>query len=137
MSKSEMCPFCELNRDLVAASALAVAFADGHPVSRGHTLVVPRRHVDSYFDCTHEEKAALWTLVERVREVVVAAHHPDGFNVGFNAGRSAGQTVFHAHIHVIPRYTGDVDNPEGGVRHAVVGHGYYTGNAANNPSQDR
>lgn len=119
------CVFCTPDRALLATSALAVAFEDIHPVSPGHTLVIPRRHVATYFDCTAEEKAALWELVERVRQLL-ADRHPDGFNVGFNAGAAAGQTIFHAHIHVIPRYAGDVPDPRGGIRHAVIGHGHYT-----------
>ena len=118
------CPFCSISRPLLAESDLAIALEDLYPVSPGHALVIPRRHAETYFDCTAEEKAALWELVDRVRERTEAAHHPDGFNVGLNAGRAAGQTVFHAHIHVIPRYAGDVPDPRGGVRHAVVGRGF-------------
>ena len=121
----DRCSFCCLDRVLLAESPHAVAFEDAYPVSPGHTLVIPRRHVETYFDCTDDEKAALWALVDRVRGLLVAQHHPDGFNVGFNAGVASGQTVMHAHIHVIPRYVGDVADPRGGVRHAVVGRGYY------------
>lgn len=124
-SQSPECPFCDVDRRLVAESDLAIAFEDKFPVSPGHMLVVPRRHVATYFGCTQQEKLALWDLVERVRDVVLAGRRPDGYNIGFNAGTAAGQTVFHAHIHVIPRYTGDVSDPRGGVRHAVVGGGYY------------
>jgi diadenosine tetraphosphate (Ap4A) HIT family hydrolase len=119
------CVFCAPDRPVLAASTLAVAFGDLHPVSPGHTLVIPRRHVATYFECSTDEKVALWDLVERARELL-ATRHPDGFNVGFNAGAAAGQTIFHAHIHVIPRYAGDVSDPRGGVRHAVIGRGYYT-----------
>src|SRR5262245_60224585 len=116
------CPFCTLARPLLLESTLAVAFDDARPISRGHLLVAPRRHVPTYFDCTSEEKAALWALVDQARDALVERHHPDGFNVGFNAGTAAGQTVDHAHIHVIPRYRGDVEDPRGGVRHAVTSH---------------
>jgi diadenosine tetraphosphate (Ap4A) HIT family hydrolase len=111
-----------VDRPLVAQADLAIAFADGRPISPGHTLVVPRRHVASYWDCSAAEKAALWQLVETVRGLLIERHRPDAFNVGFNAGAAAGQTVFHAHIHVIPRYTGDVADPRGGVRNAVSEH---------------
>lgn len=121
----EGCPFCELERPAIAESPLAFAFSDAYPVSPGHALVVPRRHVATYFDCSPEEKADLWALVERVRDLLSSARQPSGFNVGFNAGPSAGQTVMHAHVHVIPRYDGDVADPRGGVRHAIVGRGYY------------
>ena len=80
--------------------------------------------METYFECTPEEKTALWEMVETVRRTL-EERKPDGFNIGFNVGKAAGQTVFHAHIHVIPRYEGDVPNPRGGVRHAVVGKGYY------------
>jgi diadenosine tetraphosphate (Ap4A) HIT family hydrolase len=116
------CPFCAPDRPLLAESELAIAFADGRPVSPGHTLVLPRRHVATYFDCTPAEKAALWELVERARALLASSHRPDAYNVGLNIGVAAGQTVMHAHIHVIPRYTGDVADPRGGVRNAVMTH---------------
>lgn len=119
------CPFCDVARPLVARSDLAVAFEDAYPVSPGHVLVVPRRHVPTYFECTEAEKHELWQLVEQVRVLAVNQYAPDGFNVGFNVGTAAGQTVHHAHVHVIPRYTNDVADPSGGVRHAVIGRGYY------------
>lgn len=122
-----MCPFCRREGHLLAESPLALAFEDAYPVSRGHALVVPRRHVESYFECTAEERTALWVLVEQVRLIIVGRNQPDGFNVGFNAGSAAGQTVGHAHIHIIPRYLNDVPDPRGGVRHAVIGRGYYEG----------
>ena len=117
------CPFCEVKSDLVVESPLVVAFPDKFPVSGGHTLVVPRRHVPSYFECSPEEKAEIWALVDAVREKLLSLE-PDGFNVGMNIGRAAGQTVFHAHVHVIPRRTGDSSDPRGGVRHALEGRGY-------------
>ena len=100
---------------------LAFTIRDGFPVSPGHTLVIPRRHCETYFDATPEEQAAIWTLVDETRRELDAVldPRPDGYNVGFNAGEAAGQTVMHLHIHVIPRYAGDVDNPRGGVRWVV------------------
>jgi diadenosine tetraphosphate (Ap4A) HIT family hydrolase len=112
------CPFCGL-RAPVLESELAVALEDKYPVAPGHLLVVPRRHVASYFDATAEEKAALWELVEEARNHLVATRAPDGFNLGVNVGEAAGQTVFHLHIHVIPRYTGDMSDPRGGVRGVI------------------
>lgn len=120
-----MCPFCSPAGELLAESHLVLAFEDAYPVSQGHALVVPRRHVKTYFDCTPEEKTALWALVDQVCDITARRRCPHGFNVGFNVGTAAGQTVFHAHIHVIPRYLNDVPDPTGGVRHAVIGHGYY------------
>jgi diadenosine tetraphosphate (Ap4A) HIT family hydrolase len=118
------CPFCHISNTILYETNLVISFYDAYPTSPGHTLVVPKRHVGSYFECTSEEKTALWEMVEIVRRTL-GERKPDGFNIGFNVGKAAGQTVFHAHIHVIPRYEGDVLNPKGGVRHAVVGKGYY------------
>ena len=120
------CPFCDLaQRALLIESPAVVAFEDAYSVSPGHALVVPRRHAETYFDCTEAEKLAIWIMVDRVRELQLERYRPDGINVGFNAGSAAGQTVMHVHVHVIPRYVGDVADPRGGVRHAVVGHGAY------------
>ena len=97
----------------------AAALHDGFPVSPGHTLVVPRRHVGSLFDLAPEEQQDIWALVARVRERLNADHQVDGFNVGLNDGPAAGQTVLHAHVHVIPRYEGDLPDPRGGVRWVI------------------
>jgi len=115
------CPFCDLaDRDLVWSNDQAVAFRDGFPVSPGHTLVIPRRHVATYFDANAFEQAALWQGVSAVKaQLDTLDPKPDGYNVGFNAGRAAGQTVMHLHIHVIPRYTGDMHDPRGGVRGVI------------------
>lgn len=104
-------------------NALTFAIRDAHPVSPGHTLVIPKRPIVSWFDATVAEVAAMAELVSAVKEHLDEAHHPDGYNVGFNDGAAAGQTVFHAHVHVIPRFVGDVASPAGGVRHALVGRG--------------
>lgn len=121
MDPSPDCPFCERLRsdDVVARSGHAVAFRDAYPVSPGHTLVVPRRHEPDYFALDDEERLAMWSLVATVREHLEERHAPDGYNVGVNAGGAAGQTVPHAHLHVIPRYEGDVDDPRGGIRHVI------------------
>jgi diadenosine tetraphosphate (Ap4A) HIT family hydrolase len=102
--------------DHLAENDLAFAIPDGFPVSPGHTLVVPKRLIATWFDATAEEKAALFELVDIVKRELEERFHPDGFNVGFNAGEAAGQTVPHLHVHVIPRYHGDVPDPRGGVR---------------------
>jgi len=108
--------------DWLASNDLAFAIRDRFPVSRGHTLVVPRRCVATYFEAHSAEKAALWALVDEVKAALDAELRPDGYNVGFNSGAAAGQTVFHLHIHVIPRFNGDVDDPRGGVRHVLPAH---------------
>ena len=104
---------------VVAESEVAVAFFDRFPVSRGHTLVVPKRVVASLFELDERERAAVWELVAVVRQRLAERHRPDGFNVGLNDGVAAGQTVMHAHVHVIPRYRGDRADPEGGVRGVI------------------
>src|SRR5690242_9950784 len=97
------CPFCRLLAEAdLPGNAVAALFPDGYPVSPGHTLVVPRRHVATYTDATPEERVALWTLADEVRERLVAERAPDGFNLGVNVGEAAGQTVMHLHLHVIP-----------------------------------
>ena len=98
------------------AADLAVALPDGFPVSPGHTLIVPRRHVADYFSLTHAEQTALWALVPEVKAFIERTHTPDGYNIGMNLGKAAGQTVPHVHLHVIPRYVGDAADPRGGIR---------------------
>jgi len=104
---------------------LVFTIRDGFPVSEGHTLVMPRRHVGSFFDATAEELDAIWETVRLVKEELDAELHPDGYNIGVNVGEAAGQTVDHLHVHVIPRYEGDMEDPRGGVRHVIPGKGYY------------
>jgi diadenosine tetraphosphate (Ap4A) HIT family hydrolase len=114
------CPFCapDAGRILVA-ELLAFAYRDGFPVSPGHALIVPTRHVGSWFDLADEERAAMLRLLDATRARLVAQLHPDGFNLGINDGAAAGQTVPHVHLHVIPRYRGDAPDPRGGVRWVV------------------
>jgi diadenosine tetraphosphate (Ap4A) HIT family hydrolase len=102
--------------DLLVENELAVAFKDGFPVNPGHALIVPRRHVADLFELTADEQAALWRLLPEVKQRLDARHAPAGYNVGVNVGAAAGQTVQHVHVHLIPRYAGDVDDPRGGVR---------------------
>ena len=118
---SSGCPFCKLNTkvELVCETATAVAFFDGYPVSKGHTLIIPKRHVANYFDLSDEEQQDLWHMVNHCKTILEKRFHPDGFNVGINVNQAAGQSVFHVHIHLIPRYKGDVENPKGGVRGVI------------------
>jgi diadenosine tetraphosphate (Ap4A) HIT family hydrolase len=92
---------------------------DGFPISRGHTLIVPNRHIECLFDLAGEEYQAIWDLVAEFRAVLAAEFKPDGFNVGVNEGYAAGQTIMHAHVHLIPRFSGDVKDPRGGVRWVI------------------
>jgi diadenosine tetraphosphate (Ap4A) HIT family hydrolase len=120
------CPFCQLEASrIVADNALAIAVRDGFPVSPGHTLVITRRHVASWFDATGDERAALMDLVDQVKATLDQELHPDGYNIGINIGEAAGQTVMHLHVHVIPRFAGDVDDPRGGVRFVIPARGNY------------
>lgn len=117
MSTEATCPFCRTDpAKVLLENELAFAFYDGFPVTLGHTLVVPKRHVASFFDISAEEQAALFDLVGKVRELLLEQHAPDAFNIGINDGVAAGQTVLHLHIHLIPRYAGDTEDPRGGVR---------------------
>ncbi|MBP5332909.1 MAG: HIT family protein [Bacteroidales bacterium] len=115
------CPFCrvESEREIIASSALSLAFFDGFPVSPGHVLIIPRRHVASFFDLTYEEQQDLLRLLDSVKSIINEKYHPDGYNVGVNVGEAAGQSVLHVHMHLIPRYKGDVPNPRGGVRGVI------------------
>jgi diadenosine tetraphosphate (Ap4A) HIT family hydrolase len=114
------CPFCDLDTSRVLlTNASAIVIADGFPVAEGHMLIVPRQHVPSLFDLFEDEQAALWKLVAQVRARLLTEYKPDGFTIGVNDGRAAGQTVMHAHVHVIPRRQGDVADPRGGVRWVV------------------
>jgi diadenosine tetraphosphate (Ap4A) HIT family hydrolase len=96
-----------------------VAFYDGFPVSPGHVLIIPKRHVASYFDLTSQEREAMTQMMLDVKLKLDERFHPDGYNIGINVGEYAGQSIFHCHMHLIPRYKGDVVNPKGGVRGVI------------------
>lgn len=116
------CPFCNINNakdDIVWESKYSIAILDRYPVSAGHTLVIPKRHIKSYFDLTQDEVTDLWSMVNDVKEALNYMYEPDGYNIGINIGEAAGQTIPHCHIHVIPRYKGDVEDPLGGVRGVI------------------
>lgn len=111
------CPFCTLDpKRVFAANDLGLAFRDAFPVSPGHTLVIPRRHVGSWFDLTAEEQATILALLDDAKRNVDSEYKPDGYNIGINDGSAAGQTVPHLHVHLIPRYKDDQKDPRGGVR---------------------
>ena len=120
------CPFCAIEHDRVFLDGpLVRGLWDAFPVSPGHALLVTRRHVASWFDATPAEQAALLDAISAARAEIEARHQPEGYNVGFNAGEVAGQTVFHLHMHVIPRYAGDNPEPRGGIRAVIPGQGPY------------
>jgi ATP adenylyltransferase len=126
-SAEKNCVFCTLGCDtVIARNDLAYAVRDTSPVTPLHTLVLPYRHVPGYFDLNADEKRAIEELLEEVR-LDVLARDPNvaGFNIGINVGAAAGQTIFHCHVHLIPRRPGDVANPRGGVRAVIPGKADY------------
>lgn len=98
---------------------------DGYPVSPGHILIISKEEKLDYFSLNHEEQNELSSLIEIAKKIIEENHNPDGYNIGMNCGEAAGQTVMHFHCHVIPRYNGDMENPRGGIRHCIIGKGYY------------
>jgi diadenosine tetraphosphate (Ap4A) HIT family hydrolase len=120
-SDNPECPFClpDLGRTILAETALAYAIYDKFPVNTGHVLIIPKRHVADYFALSLQEQVDCLTLLNQVRDIIVSRFHPDAFNIGVNIGIEAGQTVHHVHIHLIPRYQGDVEDPRGGVRGVI------------------
>ncbi len=113
------CIFCRPQRTILVENDAAIAVYDSYPVSPGHALILPRRHAVTIWDLTPEEYEKCFRLVLALKPILAERHKPDGFNVGVNCGEAAGQSVWHAHIHVIPRFKGDTPNPRGGVRHVI------------------
>jgi len=112
------CPFCDHSPSFLE-SDVALARFDNYPVSPGHALVTSKRHISSYFEATSDEVSGLWQLVGEVKQYLDSKHQPTGYNIGINVGLDAGQTVMHMHIHIIPRYKGDMEDPRGGVRGVI------------------
>lgn len=122
------CPFCHLGseRELIFESATVYAMFDKFPVSSGHTLIIPKKHCADYFELSFKEQSDCWLLLNDAKDILNDRFKPDGFNVGINIGEAAGQTVHHVHIHLIPRYKGDVKEPRGGVRGVIPEKKNYT-----------
>ena len=122
-----LCPMCARlsSGALLAESKHSVAFLDAFPLNPGHALIVPRRHIADLYLLGPDEQADIWQLVAETRRILDAKFAPAGFNVGLNVGEAAGQTVPHAHVHVITRYTGDVPDPRGGVRWVIPARARY------------
>ena len=115
------CPFCALPTSRIQAeNDYAVLIRDAFPVTSGHTLIIPKRHVLSYFETTDAERLAMQALLVEAKQMVEAEFRPQGYNIGVNDGAAAGQTVPHLHMHLIPRYSGDVADPRGGVRWVIA-----------------
>lgn len=113
-----MCPFCSPQTPIIQ-NPLAFAILDKYPVSPGHMLIITKRHVAEFFATTIEERQAINDLLEQAKAWLEQEYKPDGYNIGVNCGGTAGQTVMHVHIHLIPRYGGDIENPRGGVRGVI------------------
>jgi diadenosine tetraphosphate (Ap4A) HIT family hydrolase len=125
-AETSECVFCVLPPErIMFSNEHAVAINDAFPVSPGHCLVIPRRHVADWWELGDDERASVLQLVDQLHAQLLDTHRPQGFNVGFNDGAAAGQTVFHFHMHVIPRYEGDVADPRGGVRHVIPAKANY------------
>lgn len=115
-----VCPFCHLPAErIVGSNALGLVVRDAYPVSPGHTLIIPKRHIGSFFELTSDERSALLVLLDHAKAELQQSHQPQGYNIGINDGPAAGQTVPHLHIHLIPRYSGDLADPRGGVRWVI------------------
>lgn len=106
-------------KDIIVENELALAFYDSFPVSAGHVLIIPKRHVASFFELSSEEYKSIIELLNKCKKILDSKYQPDGYNVGVNIGEAAGQSVFHVHMHLIPRYKGDVPKPRGGVRGVI------------------
>ncbi len=119
MNENKPCPFCNVEREKISETEMSFAIYDGFPVNEGHALIIPKRHTANYFDLSLEEQKDCIELLNRVKVVVQEKYNPAGFNVGININEAAGQTVPHVHIHLIPRYKGDVEEPRGGVRGVI------------------
>ena len=114
------CLFCTPETDkIIEETEFALLIQDDFPVSPGHCLIVPKRHISTYFEATERENQDFYYLTKQAKKTIEAIHQVDGYNIGCNNGICAGQSVFHLHIHIIPRYTGDVENPKGGVRWVI------------------
>jgi diadenosine tetraphosphate (Ap4A) HIT family hydrolase len=112
---SDGCELCTPNMVLIEDDLAYVRY-DNNSLSKGHVLAVPRRHVADFFDMTAAEKAAILSLLDRAKAHITREHSPDGYNIGVNIGKAGGQSRMHVHVHLIPRYAGDVPNPSGGIR---------------------
>ncbi len=127
---SNTCIFCDVQvndrKRIIAENELSYAIRDGYPVTEGHTLVIPKGHVQDYFGLVQAEVHAINALMTEQKKRLEAEDPTiEGFNIGMNCGEVAGQTIFHCHVHLIPRRKGDVENPRGGVRHVIAGKGFY------------
>jgi len=123
-----MCLFCEIQNnknEFIYENPYFFVIRDHFPVSRGHSLIIPKRHVQNFFELTEEELPFFHDALKETKHNIDEHFHPDGLNIGINQGSAAGQTIMHLHIHVIPRYIGDVESPRGGIRGVIPGKQSY------------
>jgi diadenosine tetraphosphate (Ap4A) HIT family hydrolase len=114
-----MCIFCKKAFDIIEENDYVYTIYDGFPVTKGHSLIIPKRHVESFFDLYQNEYEAVLEAIQQQKKRLDERYNPDGYNIGVNVFEAAGQTVHHVHIHLIPRYNGDTKNPRGGVRGVI------------------
>jgi len=114
-----MCLFCERPREVVYENSYVYVIFDRYPVSRGHALIIPKAHRETYFDATQDELHAMHQAIHVMKAKLDKMYQPSGYNIGINNGEAAGQTIFHLHVHLIPRYEGDMHDPRGGVRGVI------------------
>jgi len=120
------CPFCSnIEARVIYDNENAYLIYDKFPVSPGHILIISKRHISSFFDLNQNEHRSICELIPKAKEIIEQKFNPQGYNIGVNIGRDAGQTILHCHIHVIPRYTNDSENPQGGIRKIINGVGEY------------
>ena len=135
---SAPCPFCDPPAERTFfRGELVIGVWDAYPVSPGHALLIPRRHVATLFEANREEQMALLEALEAARAIIDERHRPDGYNIGVNHGAAAGQTIFHLHVHLIPRYLGDVADPRGGVRFVIPDKANYLHSNPGAPAPDK
>lgn len=114
------CIFCNIDKErIILENEYAFAIFDNFPVSKGHMLIIPKKHIKNYFEADENTKGQLWELLDECKIFADKQFNPQGYNIGINCGEAAGQTVMHLHIHLIPRYKGDIENPRGGVRGVI------------------
>ena len=120
MDKCRICKIIkERSSEILLENEKFIAISDAHPVTKGHTIVTPKKHVVSFFDQTDEDEKELYQFLKELKIVIDKKNSPDGYNIGINDGRAAGRSIDHLHVHVIPRYSGDITEPKGGVRNLL------------------
>jgi diadenosine tetraphosphate (Ap4A) HIT family hydrolase len=120
MGQNIDCIFCTIDKSrVITENDNCIAFYDKFPVSKGHILVIHKKHEADYFNLNAQEQSEIWNFTNEIKSFLEQKFEPNGFNIGINIGPAAGQTIFHCHIHIIPRYDGDIKNPRGGVRGVI------------------